>query len=139
MAMSATITTSPATTAYTEADCTGIIVITNSSAFPVNILSVAPYVKPTSGAVGTINTGVSIGPVSNGPNVNLTVPASSTLTLTFPFTCHAPSNGILGTGTGTYDVGAVLYCDASGSDAVFSPTAATLTVNLFQTFPTAQQ
>lgn len=136
MAMTATITTSPATTAYTEADCTGVLVVSNSSAYPVNILNVVPYVKPTSGSVGTINTGVSIGPVSNGPNVNLTVPASSSLTVTFPFTVHAPSNGILGTGSGTYDVGATIY---SNDGSVFSPTAATLTVSLFQTFPTAQQ
>lgn len=140
MALTATITTSPASTAVTEQKVTAILVVTNGSAFPVNLTSVQGYAIPTSAGASNYNSGVSVGVVSFGPNSNAVVPASSTLTLTFDLKFHGPStasstNEYVGTGSNTYSISATCY----GSDgSVFAPTATTLTVNYAVTFAASQ-
>lgn len=140
MAMTATISmvvgTATATSAVTEIDTTAIIVVSNSSAAPVNVTQVLPYVQSTGGSVTTTNSGVSIGVVNMGPNTNMTVPASGSLNLTVPITFHAPTTGYLSNGTNTYSVGATIY---SNDGSVFIPTATTFTVNYVVSYPTAQQ
>lgn len=136
MAMSATLATNPDATAVVEQPVVCVLTITNSAASPVRMTSVVPYVLSTGGVAAVINEAVSISPINFGPNANLTVPASSTLVMTFDVRFHAPSSGVLSTTVLTYDVGATCYSD---DGSVFKPTVDTITINNFQTFPTAQQ
>lgn len=136
MAMSATISLNPGTTLVTEQKSTVILTISNSTSTPINVTAVVPYVLSTGGVKSVINTGVSVGPVSFGPNSNQVVTSSASLVVTFPITFHAPSSGVLSTTVETYDVGATCYSD---DGSVFAPTVTTVTVNNFTTYPTAQQ
>lgn len=134
MAMTATITVTPSP-AVTSIDCTGILVISNSASTSVRVLSIQPTVLPTGATNATYNTGIALQPIPFGPNSNTTVPASSSLTVTFPITFHAPSTGTLSTGANTYSVGATVYTD---DNSVFAPTPATLTVNYVTSFNASQ-
>lgn len=134
MAMTATITTSPSTV-VTEQKCTAILVVSNSSAYPVNLTGVIGNSLITGGTAPTYNSGVSIGVVNFGPNAVVTVPASGSLTLTFDLKFHGPSTGYLSTGANTYSVSALCYSD---DGSVFAPTAATVTVNYAVTYNASQ-
>lgn len=137
MAMTATISTNPSSTAVTEQTVTAILVISNSGTVPVTVTSVQPTVQLTSSSAPTINSGVSIGVINTGPNSNLTVPASGSLTITWPLSIHGPSTTYATqSGSNTYSIGATVY---SNDGSVFAPTASTLTVNYVVSFASAQQ
>ena len=104
------------------------VIITNTGATALTILNLIPtatYVIPTSGGalVGTespnaTNSLVSYGgPVAwaystfnIGPNApNLSVPATTTVTIPYTANFFAPSTGSTGSGTGAYIAGAVVY------------------------------
>jgi hypothetical protein len=133
MALSATISLSPTTTIINQ-QTTAFVTITNSIATPVNIIAFTPIATVTGGAVSTYPA-CALGVVDLGPGAITMVPASGTLSFSFGATFFAPSTGPIGAGTGTYSVGCVIV-GADGS--VFSPTAATLTVNPIAQ-PTSEQ
>jgi len=142
MGMTATLSLSPSTQ-VTEGVVTGTLTVSNSSNSVVNLTSVVPYAYPSSGSVATINSGVAIGPVNLGPNSpNISVPASSSLILSFPVTFHGPPCGSLnGTVTGgttfqqVYKVGATCY---SNDGSVFVPSEQSVTINYAVTFGSAE-
>lgn len=140
MAITATISTSPSSTAVTEQKVTASVVISNSGAFQVQVTSMEGLVKPTGSGASNYNSGVAVGVINTGPNANLTVPAAGSLTLTFDLRFHGPStasstNQYVGTGSNTYDVSAVVYTD---DGSVTSPTASTITVNYAVTYNSSQ-
>ncbi len=136
MAMTATIASIPASTAVIGQPITMVLTISNSSGSAVHMTNIAPYALATGATNPTINTPVSFGPINFGPNANLTVPASGSLSLSFQATFHAPSSGVLSEIAQTYSIGATCYSD---DGSVFIPTADTITVNNFTTFPESQQ
>lgn len=136
MAVTATIALNPGTTLVTEQQSTVVLTISNSGDSAVHMVNVAPYALSTGGVNSVINTGVSFGKPNFGPNANLTVPAGGTLVMTFPVTFHAPSSGVLSDVAETYDVGCTCYSD---DGTVMIPTATTVTVNNFTTYPESQQ
>ena len=136
MAMTATIASVPTSTAVVEQSITMVLTISNSAAGAVNMTSIVPYAQATGSVASVINSGVSFGQINFGPNANLAVPAGGDLIITFPVTFHGPSSGVLSETALTYDIGATCYSD---DGSVFKPTADTITVNNFTTYPESQQ
>lgn len=119
MAMTATIALSKSS-ASVEMPVNAAITISNSGGAAVNITSCVGSVVNTSPSPGSPS--VAIGTVAQGPGINLSVPASGTLILSYSLIAHAVSPAA---GSGTYSVGAAI----TGSDgSSFAPTPATLTV-----------
>lgn len=141
MAMTASLSMNP-TTVVTEGNVSGALTVSNSAASAVQITNIVPFAYPSGASASNINSGVSVGPVNIGPNVNLTVPASGSLIIPLSFNFHAPQCGSLnGTVTGgttqqtSYKVGATCY---SNDGSVFVPTEQTVTVNNAVTFSSEQ-
>jgi hypothetical protein len=125
MPLSATVTAAP-TPLLINQTCTVNIIISNSTAAPINILSVTPFVTFTGDTYSVPS--VALGVVNLGPGANVTVPAvgGGVLGLVFNINFFAPSTGPIGAGPGTYSV----TCSISASDGqVITPTAAIVTVN----------
>lgn len=131
--LSATIALSP-TTAVTNQTVTATVTVSNTAGgSALTITSIAPVVTYTGGS-GEVS--YAAGQVNLGPGATTTVAASGSATFSLALTFFAPSTGILSNGSGTYSVGAIC---TSADGQVFSPTAATVTVNYAITFPTSQQ
>lgn len=135
MAITATISVAPSTV-VTEQKATAKVTISNSGAYPVNVVTIQGYALPHGASVSNYNSGVSVGVVNTGPSTNLVVPAGGDLVLNFDLKFHAPSTGVLSAGSQYYDVSANIVTD-DGSNT--SPTAATVTVNYVVTYPASQQ
>lgn len=126
MAITATIALSKSTVQINQ-PLQAVVTISNSGASDVNVQAVTPLIKMTGSSDPTpYNTAVAAGQPDLGPGVNVTVPASGSLAVSFPLTAFAPTTGPLGAGSGSYDV----LCEIQTSDGSETrPTAATLTVN----------
>lgn len=124
MAMTATISLSP-TTVLINQPTNLVLTISNSSGGAVNVTSIHPYAYYT-GSSAPYDPTVNIGVFNIGQGANITVPASGSLSFAAPAVFFAPSTGQYGAGSGTYSVTAI--CQSSDG-SVFSPTAATVTVN----------
>lgn len=125
MALSATIAVSPSTVLINQ-NSVATLTISNSGGANVNVTGVSPQVVFTGAPNYEINGGVAVSNVPLSAGTNVVVPAGGSLILPFNVVCFSPSTGPIGAGSGTYNVGAV--CQTSDG-SVFSPTAATLTVN----------
>lgn len=121
MAMTATISALP-TTVLINQPSNMTLTISNSGGAAVNVTGIQPTVIPTGATFAAA--GVGVPAISVG--VPVSVPASGSLVFPFSVVFFAPSTGPIGAGNGTYSVGAV--CETSDG-SVFSPTAATVTVN----------
>lgn len=124
MAMTATISLSLSTVLINQ-PTNAVLIVSNSGSSAVNVIALAPLVYFT-GNSAPYATSVAQGEWALGPGVNITVPASGSLAYSAPFVFFAPSTGQYGAGNGTFSVGAV--CQTSDG-SIFSPTAATVTVN----------
>lgn len=133
MAMTATISVSPSTVLINQL-VNAVITISNSAGSPVNVTGIAPYAFFT-GSSAPYDPSINIGAINLGNGVNLSVPASGSLTFPFSFVAFASSTNPYNTGNGTYSISAI--CNASDG-SIFSPTAATVTVNSI-TLPTTEQ
>lgn len=102
------------------------VTVSNSGGAPVTMNTITPRVIFTGDGVTEDASSISTHEVLLGPLFNSVVPAGGSTIFNFPLVVHAPSTGVLGTGTGTYSVNCIIY-GADGS--VTTPTAATLTVN----------
>jgi hypothetical protein len=124
MAMTATISLNLSTVLINQ-PTQATLTISNSSAGSVNVIALAPLVFLTGNSAPYANA-VASGEWALGPGVNITVPASGSLSYSAPFVFFAPSTGQYGAGSGTFSIQAV--CNTSDG-SVFLPTAATVTVN----------
>jgi hypothetical protein len=124
MAMSATISVSPSTVLINQ-PANAVITISNSGGSAVQVTNIAPFIFFTGSAI-PYDPSANIGAINLGPSVNVSVPAAGSLSFPFSMVFFAPSTGPLGTGGGTYSVNAICQ---SNDGSVFSPTAATITVN----------
>lgn len=138
MAMTATIALSPSSTVLTEQKLTASVTVSNSGASAVNITGIQGNAIATGATAATYNSGVSIGTVNTGPNAILSVPAGGTLVKTFDLRFHGPQSGSLTSGSFSDGFSVSALC-SSDDGSVFSPTAATITVNSAVSFPAAQQ
>lgn len=126
MALTATISLSQSTVTIHE-PTVATLTVSNSGGAAVNMSQITPRINFTgdsatedASSVGVTNS-VLINPA------NQSVPAGGSTIYSFQLVVHAPSTGVDGLGTGTYDVSAQCY-GADGSS--FKPSsAATLTVN----------
>lgn len=125
MALTATISLSQSTVTIHQPTIAKLTV-SNSGGAAINMAQITPRVNFTGDAAtedassyGCTNS-VLINPA------NQSVPAGGSTIYSFEVVVHAPSTGIDGLGSGTYDVGAQCY-GADGQS--FVPTATTLTVN----------
>lgn len=121
MAMTATISALP-TTVLINQPSNMTLTISNSGGAAVTVVGIQPTAIPT----GATNASCGIGVPAISSGFNVSVPASGSLVFPFSVVFFAPSTGPIGAGSGTYSVGAV--CETSDG-SVFSPTAATVTVN----------
>ena len=106
MAITAAVTLIPATALINQdVKCTLTITSTSSTAATVS------FINPTSiftGATAPMPSAVGSGVVNLGAGATTTIAASGTLIVPFDQVYFAPSTGPLGTGFGTYSVGAII-------------------------------
>lgn len=133
MAMTATISLSPST-ALINQTVNAVLTISNSGGAAVVVTSIAPYSFYTGSSV-PYHPASNAGVANIGPSANISVPASGSQAFAIPFVFFAPSTGQYGAGNGTYSVSAICQ---SADGSVFSPTAATVTVNPIA-LPTTEQ
>lgn len=122
MAMTATIAVSPSTAKINQ-DIKATLTVSNSAGVAVNVTRIQPFIRQTnSNADDNASSSVSLPAMSgtSGPPISVSVAASGSTVFVFYVRAFAPS-----TNSSTYDVGAVCYSD---DGSVFSPTAATVTV-----------
>lgn len=134
MAMSATISLSP-TTVQVNQQVNATLTVSNSGGSAVNVTSVVPTALFTGAPTYEDGQAVGVGQVNIGPGSNVSVSAGGSLVIPFSLNFFAPSTGLLSAGSGTFSVGAVIN---SSDGSIFSPTAATVTVNNI-TFAASQQ
>lgn len=119
MAMSASIALNPSSAPFNK-PCTAIVTVSNSGASDVTLSSLQPLVYSSGEDISAYNTGCT----SQQPPrlINVTVPASGSANVTFPFVVFAPHAP--GATSLTYSIG----CQIISSDgSSFAPTPATLT------------
>lgn len=122
MAVSATIALSSATTVVGQSTIAALTV-TNGNASTVNILNIAPYAYPSTGAT---NGGAAVQLGLQTVTLPVAIAAAGNAVFYFPVLAIAPSTGKDGLTVGTYKIGANVQCsDAS----CISPTVTSLTVN----------
>lgn len=124
MAMSATISVNPSTVLINQ-QVNVIVTIANSGGSAVSVTSIAPFGFLTGSAI-PYHPALNFGAINLGPGVSTSVPASGSLSFPVSLIVFSPSTGQYGGGSGTFSISAI--CGASDG-SVFSPTAATLTVN----------
>jgi len=129
MAMTATISLSPSTVQINQ-QINATITVSNSGGSAVNVTSIQMQSKFTGGSQE--NVGCAFGSPNLGPAAATSVAASGSTVFPVPLVFFAPSTGPIGTGSGTFDVGCIIQ---SSDGSVFSPTAATVTVNPISYLP----
>jgi hypothetical protein len=123
------------TTALINQTVNAIVTVSNSSGGGnLSLTSLEVVAVPTGGTPGN-SVSFNSGDVNLGPAAANSIAPSASVTYPVSMNFFAPSTGPIGTGTGTFSVGAII---TSADGQVFSPTAATLTVNPLP-LPTAQQ
>lgn len=123
MAMTATISLLP-TTVLINQPVNATITVSNSGGSAVTVTSIQLNSEFTGGSIQA--NGVAFGVPNLGPAAATSVAASGSTVFPVSLVFFAPSTGPIGAGTGTFSVGAVIQ---SSDGSVFSPTAATVTVN----------
>jgi len=124
MALTATIEVNPSTVLINQ-QASATLTVSNSGGGAIDLLSVTPTAVFTGTAVPA-QASVGLGSVPLSSGFVTSVPAGGDLVLSFSCVFFSPSTGIDGTGSGTYDIGAVILA-ADGS--IFSPSADTVTVD----------
>lgn len=128
MAMTATIAVNPSTVNINQ-NVAVALTVSNSGGSPVNMTGIVPTAFFTGApAIDKAAGGAALGQPQLGQSgANVTVPAGGSLVFNWNVVFFAPSTRPVYSGSGgTYDVGAICY---SNDGSVFSPTAATVTVN----------
>lgn len=123
MAMTASISLAQSTATVNQ-DILATLTVSNSGGSAVNVTSINPTIVQTSGGAGILSAASACDQNSlaqAGPLTSVSVAAAGSTLFQFTVKAFAPS-----TNGSTYSVGAIITSD---DGSVFSPTAATVTVN----------
>lgn len=102
------------------------LTVSNASATPINLIQVLPKTNFTGNPVSTDGSSVSYGAVPLSQGFNNVVPASGSLVVPLSYSIYSPSIKEDGSGSGTYDISALVI---GNNGEQISPTAATVTVS----------
>lgn len=123
--LSATISLSSATITVGQV-LRASLTVSNASATPINLIQILPKANFTGNPVPTDGSSVSYGAVPLSQGFNNVVPASGSLVVPLSYSLYAPSIHQDDSGTGTYDIGALVI---GNNGEQISPTVATVTVH----------
>jgi hypothetical protein len=133
MAMTATISCSPSAVQINQ-KVTATITVSNDGASSVNVQGIRLYANYTGGG-NAPQTSVAYGQPNLSAGATVSVAASGSTVFPVDLVFFAPSTGLLGAGSGTFDVSAQIN---SSDGSVFAPTATLVSVDQI-TFADSQQ
>lgn len=125
MAISATITLAHSSITVGQV-LNATLTVSNSSGTDVNVTQILPRVHQTGNPVPVDGSSVSYGDVPLSQGFNNVVPASGSAKFPLSYCIYSPSTGPSDTGTHTYSVDALIFCNDRSTT---TPTAATVTVH----------